>query len=478
MRTLDFPDEDGRLLASCTGGSRSATAAPDTVAEIERALRDSTHPQHGLDRWALRAGQIVIVDEASLAGTFALEELVSAAGDAGAKVLLVGDPYQLSAVEAGGMFGALVRDRSDAPELADVRRFRHAWEKDASLLIRAGKEHVVDVYDQHDRVSSGTREELVAEIYAAWKADVDRGVTSLMIAGDSATVAELNRRARADRVAAGHVAERGVEVAGEQHAGVGDEIVTRQNDRRLRTERGWVKNGDRWLVLQTHVDGSLTVRRGGGGGEVKLPADYAAEHVELAYATTAHRAQGRTVDTAHAMVSGSTTREVLYVAATRGRESNKLYVDIAYDPDPESGHRGAIEHQTAHTVLAGVRANEGAELAAHAQIQASWDAAEGLVQLHAEYLTIARAAQAERWAALIANVGLSVEQVAQVHASDAYGPLIGALRDAEARGLDVDRALPQLVVARELADADDVASVLHYRVDAWAERAAGRRRAI
>ncbi len=457
--------------------------------ELERGLSDSSHPQHGapataqrvaglrasLDRWALRAGQIAIVDEASLAGTFALEELVSAAADAGAKVLLVGDPHQLSAVEAGGMFGALVRDRPDAPELADVRRFTHAWEKDASLLIRAGKDHVVDVYDQHERISSGTREELLAEIYAAWKADVDLGVTSLMIAGDSATVAELNRRARADRIAGGHVAERGVEVAGEQHVGVGDEIVTRQNDRRLRTERGWVKNGDRWFVTHTHGDGCLTVRRGGGGGEVKLPADYAAEHVELAYATTAHRAQGRTVGTAHAMVSASTTREVLYVAATRGRESNKLYVDIAYDPDPESGHRGAIEHQTAHSVLAGVLANEGAELAAHAQIQASWDAAEGLVQLHAEYLTIARAAQAERWAALIANVGLSAEHVAQVHASDAYGPLIAALRDAEARGLDVERALPQLVAARELADADDVAAVLHYRVDTWAERAASRR---
>ncbi|MGO9899918.1 MAG: MobF family relaxase [Solirubrobacteraceae bacterium] len=466
---------------------RQRAARTAELAELERAGSDS-HP-HGapateqrvaelrasLDRWALRAGQIVIVDEASLAGTFALEELVSAAADAGAKVLLVGDPHQLSAVEAGGMFGALVRDRSDAPELADVRRFRHAWEKDASLLLRAGKEHVVDVYDQHDRITAGTREQLVAAIYAAWKADVDRGATSLMIAGDSATVAELNRRARADRVAAGHVAERGVEVAGEQHVGVGDEIVTRQNDRRLRTERGWVKNGDRWYVAQTHTDGSLTVRRGGGGGAVKLPAEYAAEHVELAYATTAHRAQGRTVDTAHAMVSGSTTREVLYVAATRGRESNKLYVDIAYDPDPESGHRGAIEHQTAHSVLAGVLGNEGAELAAHAQIQASWDAAEGLVQLHAEYLTIARAAQAERWAALIETIGLSAEQVAQVHASDAYGPLIAALRDAEARGLDVDRALPQLVAARPLADAEDVASVLHYRVDAWAERAASRR---
>lgn len=87
---------------------------------------------------------------------------------------------------------------------------------------------------------------------------------------------------------------------------------------------------------------------------MKLPAEYAAEHVELAYATTAHRAQGRTVATAHAMVSSTTTREVLYVAATRGRDSNKLYVDIAYDPDPASGHRGATEHQTAHSVLAGV----------------------------------------------------------------------------------------------------------------------------
>jgi hypothetical protein len=224
-----------------------------------------------------------------------------------------------------------------------------------------------------------------------------------------------------------------------------------------------------------HGDGSLTARRGGGGGEVKLPADYAAEHVELAYATTAHRAQGRTVDAAHAMVSSTTTREVLYVAATRGRESNKLYVDIAYDPDPASGHRGAIEHQTAHSVLCGVLANEGAALAAHAQIQASWDAAEGLVQLHAEYLTIARAAQADRWAALIGNVGLGAEQVAAVHASDAYGPLVAALRDAEARGLDVDHALPQLVAVRPLADADDVAAVLHHRVDTWVERAASRR---
>ena len=176
---------------------------------------------------------------------------------------------------------------------------------------------------------------------------------------------------------------------------------------------------------------------------MRLPADYVAEHVELAYATTAHRAQGRTVDSGHAMISAATTREVLYVAATRGRESNKLYVDVAYDPDPASGHKGATEQQTPHSVLAGVLANEGAELAAHEQIQASWDAAEGLEQLHAEYLTLARTAQAERWAALIDNVGLTVEQAEQVAGSDAYGPLVAALRDAEARGLERRRRAAQ-----------------------------------
>ena len=63
-----------------------------------------------------------------------------------------------------------------------------------------------------------------------------------------------------------------------------------------------------------------------------------AEHVELGYATTAHRAQGRTVDTAHAYLSAATVRESLYVMATRGRETNRLYVDTTYDPDASTGH--------------------------------------------------------------------------------------------------------------------------------------------
>jgi len=196
-----------------------------------------------LAQWQLRKDQLVIVDESSLAGTFGLDELVSAAADAGAKVLLVGDWGlgtgdwglgtgdwgQLSAVDAGGAFGLLARDRGDlAPELTDVRRFTEEWEKTASVEMRSGKEGTIDAHEAHDRITEGDREALLDATHAAWRADVDAGKSSLMIAGDGTTVSGLNRRARAGRVAAGVVADGGLAVAGNQIAGVGDEVVTRQ----------------------------------------------------------------------------------------------------------------------------------------------------------------------------------------------------------------------------------------------------------
>jgi ATP-dependent exoDNAse (exonuclease V) alpha subunit len=196
-------------------------------------------------------GQLVIVDEASLAGTFALDELVGAARGCGAKALLVGDWGQISGVEAGGAFALLARDRRDrVPELSDVRCFVHDWEKAASIELRIGKEGALDAYEAHGRIEDGSRESLLDAIHAAWKADVDAGRSSLMIAADSATVAELNARARADRVRAGTVAESGLRIADGHEAGVGDEVVTRQNDRMLAIGRSWVRTATASSSLQ------------------------------------------------------------------------------------------------------------------------------------------------------------------------------------------------------------------------------------
>ena len=429
-------------------------------------------------RWRLRAGQLVIVDEASLVGTFAMDELVAAARDARSKVVLIGDPVQLSAIDAGGMFATLVGDRGGlAPELTDVRRFVNAWEKAASVELRAGSPDAIDAYESHGRVVGGSRDEMLDALYGAWKQRRRGGQ-------DQPHDRRRSRhRGRTQRPGPGRSDRRrepsqgdGVTVSGGATAGVGDQVVTRQNNRRLSTGKHWVRNGDQWRVTDSHGDGSLTLQRRYGAGMVHVPADYVREHVELAYASTAHRAQGRTVDTAHAMVGPKTTREVLYVSATRGKEANRLYVDTHYDPDPQTSHDDTLEPMTAKDVLVGVLRNEGAEMAAHEAIRREQHEAEGMERLSAEYLTLATEAQAERWDALLARSGLSDDDLAAVAASAARGPLFAGLRDAEARGLDVEAALPKLVAGRSLADAVDVASVLHGRVDRWSQAAGGRRR--
>jgi len=458
-------DEMARLRATAHDLS-AGPQAHERIAALEAHIA----------KWTLRPGQLVIVDEASLAGTFAMDELVSAAGDAGAKVVLVGDWGQLSSVTAGGAFGLVARDRGETvAELTDIRRFVNPWEKRASIALRLGDTQAIEEYQAHGRIESGTRDELLDAVYQSWRADIAAGMSSLMIAADTATVAELNARARADRVVAGHVEEVGLELSGAQTAGVGDEVVTRQNDRRLLTGKHWVKNGDRWTVQATHADGSMTVARLGSHGAVVLPADYVTEHVELAYATTAHRAQGRTVDTSHAVVSPTTTREVLYVSATRGRESNRLYVDTAYDPDPQTSHGGLTQPQSAEEVLTGVLRNEGADLSAHETAVREDHRVHGIEQLAREYQTLSREAQADRWAELLTRSIRTPYELDLCLRSEALGPLMAALRDAEARGVTVDTVLPDLVSQHSLADAEDVAAVLHSRLTAHAGAKPSRR---
>ncbi len=461
-------DEGRRIAALLSDNPHSANA---------QQLRERMQSLDAeIARWRLRPGQLLIIDEAGLAGTFALDELARATADAGAKILLSGDWAQQGSVDAGGAFGLLARDENTSvAELGEVHRFSSEWERTVSIELRHGYESALDTYESHDRIIGGTREELLETIYTAWKHDIDAGTSSLMIAPDTATVAELNRRARADRIAAGEVAQHGVKVAAGQMVGVGDHIVTRRNDRYLVSGTGWVKNGDRWVVTGTDDGGTMTVRRAGGHGLVVLPADYVAQHVELAYATTAHRSQGRTVGTAHALVSPSTTREALYVAATRGRGANFLYVDTAYDPDPQTSHRNAGDPPTAREVLARVLTNAGEETSAHETLRRAQHEAESWASLQAEYETLAQAAQRDRWNALLGQSGLTVQQLEDVSASDAQGPLVAAFRRAEARGVDIGAALPHLVTARPIAEVDDVASVLHQRIERFTQ-AAGRRR--
>lgn len=191
--------------------------------------------------------------------------------------------------------------------------------------------------------------------YAAWRADTAAGLVSVLIAETNETVTALNNRARADLILDGALhPSREVELNDGSLAGVGDTIITRRNDRRLRTKDTWVRNGARWHITQVRDDGSLTVRAIGRrfGGAIVLPAAYVSEHVDLGYAVTAHRAQGITTDTAHTVVTTTTTRENFYVAMTRGRNANHAYVAVDKPDDAHSQpHPGDNSDATARSVL-------------------------------------------------------------------------------------------------------------------------------
>ncbi|MDJ1115099.1 MobF family relaxase [Microbacterium dauci] len=424
-----------------------------------------------------RKGQLVIVDEASLAGTLSLDRITHLAAEAGAKVLLVGDYAQLQSVGAGGAFSLLVHDREDAPELVDVHRFTNEWEKTASLGLRHGRVEVIDTYLDHGRIQGGETEAMVDAAYAAWRADRQAGRSTVLVSDSNESVQALNQRARTDLILDGAVdARREVALHDGTRAAVGDTVITRRNDRRLRAGRGWVRNGDRWTVAEVRDDGSLTLRRAGQrwGGSVVIPADYAAEHLDLGYAVTSYRAQGITVDTSHVLVDASMTRENLYVALTRGRDANLAYVAIDKPDDSHHGpHPGDNAEATARSVLYGVLQHVGAELSTHETITAEQDSWANIGQLAAEYETIAAAAQRDRWANLVRTSGLTEEEAEDTIASPAFGALTAELRRAEANHHDIDTLLPRLMRARGFNDADDIAAVLHYRVSRAAARPAG-----
>ncbi|WP_136612151.1 MobF family relaxase [Sinomonas albida] len=433
----------------------------------------SDHQVHGT---RFGAGQLVIVDEASLAGTLSLDRIADAAAESGAKVILVGDWAQLQSVEAGGAFGLLVSVRDDAPELTDVHRFAQWWEKTASLDLRHGRTEVIDTYAEHGRIAGGSAEAMSDAAYAGWRADRAAGLVSVLIAETREDVARLNQRARSDLILDGTLTPgREVHLGDGMQAGVGDTVITRRNDRRLGNGRDWVRNGDRWNITAVRDDGSVAVCKAGRrfGGSIVLPASYVAEHVDLGYAVTAHRAQGITTDTAHVLVEPTSTRENLYVAMTRGRESNRAYVVLDRPDDHVEPHPSENPDATARSVLYGVLQHVGAEPSAHEALSAEQEAWGSIAQLAAEYETIAQAAQHDRWAALIRASGLTQGQAEAVIGSEAFGALSAELRRAEANHHDVDRLLPRLVQVRAFEDVEDIAAVIHHRLAGATARPAG-----
>ncbi|OBH30402.1 MobF family relaxase [Mycobacterium sp. E1319] len=461
----------------------------DTIAKLIQ-LADASHgtPAAADDparAWFDRIGSdtLLIVDEAGMASTTDLDILIAHALARGASVRLIGDDQQLASISAGGVLRDLA-EAHDTVTLSTVVRFTHPEtgkaEAAASLAIRAGDPAGIGFYIDHHRVHVGADATAADMAYTAWAADRAAGRDSILLAPTNDLVAQLNERARLDRLTAtpnpsgGPDSAATVTLADGLTASAGDWVATRKNARWLRTTThgAWVKNGHRWVIRAVHDDGSITVvPLRGPATPVRLPARYVRTSTTLGYASTINAAQGMTAGgrdidgTCHTVISDRLTRQQLYVAGTRGRTENHFYGSTA-EADP---HRiltpKATHPPTAVDVLTAILKRDGAQQSAHTLAAADTDPFNRLhraADMYSDALTAA--AEQHAGPTVMARIDTAATDLGH-HLTDAQGwPVLRRnLALLAVEGHDPVHALHQ-AAATGLADTHDPAAVLDWRL--------------
>ncbi len=295
----------------------------------------------GDERWQLSRGDVLLVDEASMVDTPALTRLQTATEATGARLVLMGDPHQLGPVGAGGMMRAAIDRQAETYTLSEVRRFGAEWERDASLLVRAGDVAAVEQYDRHGRIlGSGREADAIAAVARAAAADRLAGRDVVVVTGTNKHATQVAAAMRRHLVTSGVVEENGVLLGRDGTvAGIGDDVQARRIDRAL----GLV-NRENYRVTGVREDGGLDVVSTRTGAQRVIPPDYLATDVTLAYASTAHGAQGRTVDVGHVLLTPGFDHAGAYVGLTRGRDSNTAWVitDPGIPDQPIQTGRGLL----------------------------------------------------------------------------------------------------------------------------------------
>jgi hypothetical protein len=258
--TLAWTEDGGQLLGLAPSAAAAAVLGEQTGIRTDTLAKLTWSLDHDdLPDWAAAVGPatLIIIDEAGMADTLSLNTAVRFALDRGASVRLIGDDQQLAAIGAGGVLRD-IKNIHGALHLTELHRFTDPAEAQASLALREGDPSALGFYLDHGRVRVGDLAKITEDAFVAWVSDRAVGLDAIMLAPTRELVVELNRRARDHRLGTVPVGQE-VHLGDGNRASVGDMIITRANDRRLRlSATDWVKNGDRWTI--THVDrsGGLT----------------------------------------------------------------------------------------------------------------------------------------------------------------------------------------------------------------------------
>ncbi len=439
-------------------------------------------------------GTLLVVDEASTMPGPDLADLIGLAEAGNGKVILAGDSAQLQAVQNGGGM-SLLASRLGYVRLTEPVRFREPWEQAASLRLRDSDPGVLAEYDEQARIIGGDPEEMMDAAAAAYVALAADGTDTLLMAADHSLRRELARRIREDLIRLGLVDPGpGVSIADGAPASNGDLIVCTRNDHTVEAgEPGrTLANGD-LLRIDAVAPGGLLVRRAldadPGTGRRRwtdrqfLYANF--EEAELGYAVTDHTAQGRTVHTGLAVITGTEDRQHAYVALTRGTTDNRAYV-FTRSPkhaDPAPGPRPAPElarHDRITTspadpgpataasdakdpvgVLAEVLDRDGAQASASQTWRRALSDADHLGVLHAIWAAETTPDREQRYSQLLAA---ALPPGHQQELSHKAKWLWRTMRTAELAGLDTRQVLADAIGERSLTGARDVAAVIDARI--------------
>ncbi|WP_301749809.1 Ti-type conjugative transfer relaxase TraA [uncultured Erythrobacter sp.] len=288
--------------------------ASRTVASLEHQWSEK--------RELLTSRDVLVIDEAGMVGTRQMERVLSHAADVGAKVVLVGDPQQLQAIEAGAAFRA-IHERHGGVEITEVRRQREDWQRDATRQLATGRTGLaVAAYDERGMVhAAATREAARGELIERWDRErqASPANTRIILTHTNDEVRALNEAARARLRDAGELGEE-VTINAERGArqfASGDRIMFLRNEREL-----GVKNGTLGTVEEVTPQ-RMRVRIDDGRSMAFDLKDYA--HIDHGYAATIHKAQGMTVDRAHVLATPGMDRHGAYVALSRHREGVALH---------------------------------------------------------------------------------------------------------------------------------------------------------
>jgi hypothetical protein len=480
MRTLAraWSDSGGQMLglapsAAAAAQLRDATAAPaETLAKLTWSIHNTDLPA-----WAQSIGRssLVIIDEAGMADTLSLDTAVQFIIGRGGSVRLVGDDQQLAAIGAGGVLRDIQASHG-AVRLSELHRFTDPAEAAATLALRDGRPEALGFYLDRGRVHVGDPTTTLDGVFDGWQNDRSQGLDAIMLAPTRELVSRLNQRARNHRLA-GATPGRQVELADGNAASVGDLIITRSNDRRLRiTATDWVKNGDRWIILSLTRAAGLRVRHVRSGRTVTLPAGYVQTATELGYATTVHTAQGVTADTMHGVATGEESRQQLYTMLTRGRTANHVYLSVVGDGDPHTVIQPNNVHlRTATELLEQILARDATPQSASTMQREEQDPSARLGAGVARYLdALHLAAEHLVGPQVVANLDRSAERLLSgLTGEPAWPTLRGHLLLLAAAGADPVAELLIAAATQELTSAHDQAAVIDSRIQDVNEVATG-----